>query len=158
MLPAHAPVIHAILVDRLQAGIEEHVGHVFNAAKHRHRGFVFVIAWLEAHDANVFGAQAFHSRDGALDFGQGDFEGIADFLGPVHDRRAEAINIDPGRLEFSARHLKSFLGNVVEISLGKAWHLDAARLQMLPAQLAGGRYLAVDRVGCFIADAQENHG
>ena len=157
VLPTHAAVIHAVFVNRLQARVEEHISNIFDAAENFSWDFMFVITWFETHDANVSRAQTLHAWDSALDFGERNFEWITDFLGPVHDRRAETINTDISRLQFPHGQIERLIGNIVEIRLGKAGDLHSARFEIFPAQFPGGLDLTVYRVGAFIADTCKNH-
>ena len=57
-------------------------GHVLHAAEDFGRDRVFVVARLEAHDADEFGAEPLHARDAALDLGERDVEGVVDLSWP----------------------------------------------------------------------------
>ena len=153
MLPAHAAVVHAVLVDGLEAGVQEAVGHFLHAAEDLGGNLVFVIARLEAHDADVFGAEALHAGDGAFDLGERDVEGVADLLGPVHDGGAEAIDADAGGLQLADGEVEGGVRDVVEIGLGEAGDFDAPGFEVFPAQFLRGQDLAVNAVGGFVADA-----
>ena len=103
MLPAHAAVVHAVLVNRLNARIKKHVRHILHTTEHfRWRGEL-IVARLEAHDANELRAQAIHARDAAFHFAERDVERITDLLRPIHHRRAEAINLHAGLLQLLHR-------------------------------------------------------
>ena len=128
-------------------------GHLFHAAEDLGGNPVFVIARLEAHDADVFGAQALHARNGAFDLGERDVEGVAHLLGPVHDGGAEAINPNARGLQLADGQVKRVVRDVVEIGFGEAGDFDAPGFEVFPAQFLRGQDLAVNAVGGFVADA-----
>src|SRR2546423_599596 len=133
MLPTHAAVIHAILMHRLNAGVEEHAGRFPNALKHLGGNSVFVIGWLEAHDADEFRAQPLHSGNGSPHLTHSDFPRRLDGLGPVHNGGTETIDTDARGFEFLNAEVKGFIWNLMEIGLGEAGHFNPAHLKMLPA-------------------------
>ena len=59
------------------------------------------------------------------DFSERDLEWVIHFLRPVHDRGAEAINIDAAALQLLDGQVERGIGNVVEIGLGVARDFDA---------------------------------
>jgi len=76
MLPAHTPVVHAILVNGLQTCIQKATGYLFDAAKHLRRSPELVISRFEAHDTDVLGVQPKHARNSSFDFLQRQAERI----------------------------------------------------------------------------------
>ena len=83
VLPAHAAVVHAVFVNRLQSLVEEARGDFAESLEDELGRFIRVVGRLEAHDANVLGAESLHARDGAVDLGDGHVPWCVDRLGPV---------------------------------------------------------------------------
>ena len=157
MPPAHAAVIHAVLVDRGYPGIEKHLRHLAHALEDGGGDLLIGIVGLEAHDANVPRAQALHSRQTAPDFAQRQVEWVGDLSGPVHDRRTKTIHGDTGLLESGDCEVEGLVGNVVEVGLRETWHFDSAHLQMFPAQFLRSLNLGVERIARLVADTCQNH-
>ena len=157
VLPAHAAIVHAVLVDGLQAGIKKHVCHVLHAAEDFRGYLILLIARLETHHPDVLRAEPLHPGYGPLHLGERDLERVADFLGPVHDGRTEAINAHPRFIQLSDGQVERLLGNVVKVRLRETRHLHSARLQIFPPELGRRRDLAVNRVRPFVANARKNH-
>ena len=55
VLPAHAPVIHTILVQGSDARIQKPLRHFLDALEDFRWRFIFIVAWFKAHDAHVAG-------------------------------------------------------------------------------------------------------
>ena len=135
MLRAHTAVVHAVLVNGRDAGVEEAVGHRFYAVDDELRNGVDVGSRLEAHDAREFAAHLLHARDATIHLSDGDIPRGADVLGPVENRGAEAINLDAGGSKFAGHDVEGRVGEVVEVGLLEPGHFDATHLDVFPAQL-----------------------
>jgi hypothetical protein len=144
-------------MDRLESGIQEPIRYLFYSAEYFGGDTVFVIARLEAHDADVFDAKALHSGNRPFDLGKGDIEGITHLLGPVHDGGAEAISTDARGLQLPDGEVKGFVRYVVEVGFGEAGDLDAPGFEELPSQFLRSQDLAVDAIGALVADAHVFH-
>ena len=57
----------------------------------------------------------------------------------------------------ACREVKRLVRDVVEIGLRKAWHLDAAHLDVPPAEFLRRADLRVERVAGLVADSEESH-
>src|SRR5207248_2475201 len=68
--PAHTAVVHAVFVDGLNAGVEEHFGDFAQAAEAFLFHLIFAVAHGKAHDANKFCAELLHARNGAFGFSE----------------------------------------------------------------------------------------
>ena len=157
VLPAHAAVVHAVLMDGLEAGMEKHLRDLAHAGENLGGNGCFVIARLEAHHPHVFCAEPFHARDAAAHLGQRYLEGRLHRLGPVHDRGAKAVHAQIGGLQFLHGDLESGVGQVMEVGLGIAGHFHATQLDPFPAELLMGFDLSVNGTCRLVANACENH-
>src|SRR5262245_3966935 len=102
-------------MDRLKAGIEEPVRGILHSPENLGGYGVFLVARFETHDADVLGAEALHSRNRAFNFRQGDLEWVGNFLRPIHDRGAKAIDANAGGFELIDGDVESRIGNIVKI-------------------------------------------
>jgi len=157
VLPAHAAVVHAVLMHGRDAGIKEAPGHFAHALKDHGGNLIFGIAGLEAHDANKLRARLLNARDAARDFIERDLERRVHGLRPVHDGGAEAANTNACVSQIAQSRVEGLVRDVVEIRLGKSGHFHPAHLQMLPAQFLRGTNLRGYAIACLVADARENH-
>src|ERR1041385_6991251 len=117
MLPAHASVIHAVLMHGLQAFIQKHVCDILYTPENLRRSLVVILARLEAHHPYVFCADTFHARNGAADFRERDFKRVIDLLGPIHNSGTEAIDANIGSFERFNRSIKCRVMNVMKVGL-----------------------------------------
>jgi hypothetical protein len=83
VLPAHAAVVHAIFMHRLQPLIKESLRHFSHPFKNLWWRGASIIIWLKGHNPNKLGAQPFHARHGALHLGQCSLKGCLNGLLPV---------------------------------------------------------------------------
>ncbi len=130
---AHAAVVHAVFVDWLEAGVEEHAGDFADAFEHDGRCGGLRFAGFEAHDADEFGAQFLHAGDGTADFVERDIERGFDGFRPVHDGGAEAVDLDAVFLKCGGSFFKSGFGDFVKVRFVETRDEDAAHLDMFPA-------------------------
>jgi hypothetical protein len=158
VLRTHAAVIHAILVNGLESGIEEPLSNITDPFDHGigEPGFGFL--GLEAHDPDIACSQSFHPGNGATDLGESEVERIRDPFRPVHDGGTEAIHLDPGGVALFDRRFEGRVGDLVEIALGEACDLDVAGFDGRPAEPPGGRQLRFEGIAGFVADTAECHG
>jgi hypothetical protein len=154
---AHAAMVHAVFVNGLKAGVEEDARDLLNPLYDLGRDPILVVVRFEAHDADVACVEALHARDGAMNFGEGDVERVADGFRPVHDGGSEAVDFDPGVIELFDDALEGGIRDVMEIGLGITWNEDIPGFDVLPAEFLGGLDLGVDRVACFVANAGIDH-
>ena len=157
MPPTHAAKIHTILVQRLDAGVEEYFHDLVHATKHFGGSLALIIAGFEAHDANVFRAEALHAGNGALHFRECHVERVGDLLRPIHDRRAEAVNLKAGCIEFVDGLFESLFRQVVKIRCGKSRDLHRAHFDRFPAEFLHGLNLPGQDARGFVADTHQFH-
>ena len=138
---AHAAVIHAVLVDRCEAGVREHLHDLAHPLEDDGRRDRVRVLRLETHDANKFCAQPLHAWDGAAHFGNRDLEGGLDGFRPVHDRGAKAINVQAVLLKLGTGEIESGIGDIMEVGFRKARHFHAPHFDVFPAQFLCGPYL-----------------
>jgi hypothetical protein len=138
MLWAHAAVVHAILVDGLETGIEELLGDVFHPVDDFPGDSVVLVAGFEAHDTDELGAECFHPRDSPLDLLQRDLKGCGDCFGPIHDSGAETEDLDLGIVELLDGAFEGWFGQIVQVGLGVAGDLNISGLDVFPAEFPGG--------------------
>ena len=153
MLPAHAAVVHAVFVNRLQALIEEALGDFAQSLEDELGRFVGIIGRLETHDADELGAESLHARDGAVDLGDGHVPRRVDGLGPVANGRAEGVNADAGFLELGGDDVERRVRDVVDTAFLEAVHLDEAGFDPFPAEFLCGADLAIYRGRSLVCDS-----
>jgi hypothetical protein len=144
MLPAHAAVIHTVLVHRGQPGVHEHVRNFPDAAEDFIRDFEILISRLEAHDADEFRPEPLHARDGALNLVERDGPGCFERLRPIHDRRAEAVDAQARIGQLAGREIKCLVGKIVKVGFRGARYFHRAHFNLFPAQVPGSCDLRVE--------------
>ena len=155
--PAAAGVVHAVLVQRLQAGVEEHPDDGLQALPAPLAHLVLrrtALEHLPAHDADHLRPEALHARDRAARLLEVLLEvGVAlDRLAPVGDGRAEAVHVHAGLVEGGGGAVERLVGEVVDVDA-----VDAAGLDVAPAELLGGGDLAREVAGGFVGESGEVH-
>ena len=153
MPPTHPAIIHAILVQRLDTGLQKTLSHLTHPTKTFLLHQVGTLPNLVAHHADVSRTQSLHAGNRTLHLRQSDIERILHVLGPVPNGRSKAVHRNPRRLQGLLDLIKGRVRQVVEIGLREARQRDIAGLDVLPAQLAGRGQLGLQEVSGFVADA-----
>lgn len=117
MLRREASPVHAIFVSGGESSICK---SSYDFAKTAEALFFLLIAaprFLSIrHNANDLGAEAFHARDGALDFGSGLLEVTGDGFSPVADEGAKFGDGDAGFVELVGYEFEFFFWEFVDVT------------------------------------------
>ena len=151
--PAHAAVVHAILMHRLQAGVAKHSCHLCDAAENLRRDDAFVVTRLVTHDADKSCAEPLHAGNAPIDFRQGDVKRIRNLFGPIGNGRPKTIDADARLTETVRGNVECLVGNIVKVGFGKSRHFHGAKLQAVPSEFLRRLDLGIEADACFIADA-----
>ena len=142
-------------MDGLDAVVQEHLDENAQAAEpfllHLVVGLA-VVKTREAHDADELGSEAFHARDGAFRFREGRIERLRDFLAPVGDGGAEAVDFDACGVQCVRRAVELVLWEVVDVDA-----VDGAGFDVRPAEFLRCFDLAGEIFGGFVCKTCEIH-
>lgn len=153
MLRRESSPVHAVFVGGGEAGVGE-AGDDFAQAAEAF-GFVLVVApglLGVGHDADDLGAEALHTGDGAVDFGESEVEVAGDGLGPVADEGAELGDGDSGFVKLVGDGVELGFGEFVNVAA-----IDSASRNFVPANFLGGLDLGGKVAGGFVGKSGEIH-
>ena len=150
VLPTHAAIIHAVFVDRRDAGIQEAFGHFAQSMEAFLLQLILFLANRIAHDTDILAFKSLHAWDCPFHFGK--IKGIIDFFAPVGDGGTKAINANTAIFQFFFDQIEGFISDVVKVGLGESLDFHRACFDGVPAQFLHGLDLSINQGPRFVCN------